>query len=435
MATISRSESANIYSLFKRRQIRDSKPCAIATAHLLRRVVETFKFTDITKLVEWVQQVGQRLISAQPRELAIGNVVRRVLGVIREEAEEYREGETSGYSDAGTDSRPQTPRDQDFRVPDSATLSLRSFTSSSLRHGEIGTISEENADGRPQRPPLLTPHASYAVTNTGPTVTSMFSLLSHPRSNVSSPTGTPGSQSPGIHPSLSSQALVNAGAAKDLKAEVVEGIQEILEELNQADDQIAGYALEHIHSNEVILTHTSSVTVQKFLLKAAAKRKFTVLHAEAYPNEHEATYATIVGKSKSESDDDSGAGIFHKSLTAAGITVVLIPDSAVFAVMSRVNKVILDTHVVLTNGDLVAAAGTKAIAKAAKLHCTPVVVLSGVYKLSPVYPFDPDLLMENGDPSKVVSYKDGDFVDKVEIENPLFDYVPVDLVSLYITNL
>ena len=398
-------------------------------------MVETFKVTDISRLIERVQQIGQRLISAQPRELAIGNIVRRVLGVIREEVEEDREGETSGYSDAGTDSRPQTPREQDSRAPDYSALSPRSLTSSPLRHGEMDSILEEIGDGRPQRPPLLTSHTSYAVTNTAPTVTSMFSLLSHPRSNVPSPTATPGSQSPGIHLSLSSQALANAGAVKDLKAEVVEGIQEILEELNQADDQIAGYALEHIHSNEVILTHTSSVTVQKFLLKAAAKRKFTVVHAEAYPNDHEATHASVIGKTKGESDNDLGSEVFQKTLTAAGVTVVLVPDSAVFALMSRVNKVILDTHAVLVNGDIVAAAGAKAIAKAAKLHCTPVVVLSGVYKLSPVYPFDPDALMENGDPSKVISYEDGDFVDKVEIENPLFDYVPVELVSLYITNL
>ena len=398
-------------------------------------MVETFKVTDISRLIERVQQIGQQLISAQPRELAIGNIVRRVLGVIREEVEEDREGETSGYSDAGTDSRPQTPREQDSRAPDYSALSPRSLTSSPLRHGEMDSILEEIGDGRPQRPPLLTSHTSYAVTNTAPTVTSMFSLLSHPRSNFPSPTATPGSQSPGIHLSLSSQALANAGAVKDLKAEVVEGIQEILEELNQADDQIAGYALEHIHSNEVILTHTSSVTVQKFLLKAAAKRKFTVVHAEAYPNNHEATHASVIGKAKGESDNDLGSEVFQKTLTAAGVTVVLVPDSAVFALMSRVNKVILDTHAVLVNGDIVAAAGAKAIAKAAKLHCTPVVVLSGVYKLSPVYPFDPDALMENGDPSKVISYEDGDFVDKVEIENPLFDYVPVELVSLYITNL
>lgn len=382
-----------------------------------------------------MQQVGQRLVSAQPRELAIGNIVRRVLGVIREEAEEDRDGETSGYSDAGTDSRPHTPRDQDVRSSEYSTVPLRSFTSSPLRPGEKDEQVEAPGQGGPQRPPLLTSHASYAVTNTAPTVTSMFSLLSQPISNIPSPTTSPGSQSPGIHQSLSGQALSNLTAAKDLKAEVVEGIQEILEELTQADDQIAGYALEHIHSNEVILTHTSSVTVQKFLLKAATKRKFTVIHAEAYPNNHEETHAAAVGNIKGDSDEDSGAEKFQKALTAAGITVVLIPDSAVFALMSRVNKVILGTHVVLANGGLVAAAGAKAIAKAAKLHSTPVVALSGVYKLSPVYPFDMDLLMENGDPSKVIGYDDGGFVDKVKIENPLFDYVPVELVNLYITNL
>ena len=382
-----------------------------------------------------MQQVGQRLVSAQPRELAIGNIVRRVLGVIREEAEEDREGETSGYSDAGTDSRPHTPRDQDVRSPEYSTIPLKSFTSSPLRHGEKDEQVEGPGQGGPQRPPLLTSHASYAVTNTAPTMTSMFSLLSQPISNIPSPTTSPGSQSPGIHQSLSGQALSNLTAAKDLKAEVIEGIQEILEELTQADDQIAGYALEHIHSNEVILTHTSSVTVQKFLLKAATKRKFTVIHAEAYPNNHEETHAAAVGNIKGDSDEDLGAEKFQKALTAAGITVILIPDSAVFALMSRVNKVILGTHVVLANGGLVAAAGAKAIAKAAKLHSTPVVALSGVYKLSPVYPFDLDSLMENGDPSKVIGYDDGGFVDKVKIENPLFDYVPVELVNLYITNL
>ena len=382
-----------------------------------------------------MQQVGQRLVSAQPRELAIGNIVRRVLGVIREEAEEDRDGETSGYSDAGTDSRPHTPRDQDVRSSEYSTVPLKSFTSSPLRPGEKDEQVEAPGQGGPQRPPLLTSHASYAVTNTAPTVTSMFSLLSQPISNIPSPTTSPGSQSPGIHQSLSGQALSNLTAAKDLKAEVVEGIQEILEELTQADDQIAGYALEHIHSNEVILTHTSSVTVQKFLLKAATKRKFTVIHAEAYPNNHEETHAAAVGNIKGDSDEDSGTEKFQKALTAAGITVILIPDSAVFALMSRINKVILGTHVVLANGGLVAAAGAKAIAKAAKLHSTPVVALSGVYKLSPVYPFDMDLLMENGDPSKVIGYDDGGFVDKVKIENPLFDYVPVELVNLYITNL
>jgi translation initiation factor eIF-2B subunit beta len=107
----------------------------------------------------------------------------------------------------------------------------------------------------------------------------------------------------------------------------------------------------------------------------------------------------------------------------------------VFAIMSRVNKVILATHTVLANGGLVAAAGAHMIAKAAKEHQIPVVVLSGVYKLSPVYPFDIDELIEHGDAGSVVPYDDGEFVEKVDVENPLYDYVPADLVDLYITNL
>ena len=66
----------------------------------MRQVVKNFRVTDVSRLIERVQQVGQRLVLAQPKELAVGNIVRRVLGVIREEAEEDREGGTSGQSDA-----------------------------------------------------------------------------------------------------------------------------------------------------------------------------------------------------------------------------------------------------------------------------------------------------------------------------------------------
>jgi translation initiation factor eIF-2B subunit beta len=222
----------------------------------------------------------------------------------------------------------------------------------------------------------------------------------------------------------------------NIKSEVMEGIRELQDELEQSDDQIAANALDHIHSNEIILTHTASTSVQKFLLAAAKKRKFTVVHAEAHPNDHDATHATILtGKKRDAEVISDDAGDRWKPLTAAGITVVLIPDSHVFAIMARVNKVILATHTVLANGGLVAAAGARVIASAAKVHQTPVVVVSGVYKLSPVYPFDVDELIEYGDAGNVVPYEDGDFVDKVDVDNPLYDYVPPELVDLYVTNL
>ena len=48
-------------------------------------------------------------------------------------------------------------------------------------------------------------------------------------------------------------------------------------------DNIAMQALEHIHSNEVIMTIGRSRTVEAFLKDAARKRKFHVIVAECAP--------------------------------------------------------------------------------------------------------------------------------------------------------
>ena len=447
---MSKGKIADTCRLLKRRQIKHSRACAIATAYLLRSVVSSFRAQDVTKLLERVRSVGRRLCTAQPREMVVGNIVRRILGLIREEAEDEREGESSMYSDTGSDSRPHTPYSGDqsspHRSPHRPQIPSSSIsTFSPLRHGvpfdvdtavmQPGTDAEHASQGAESglnRPPLLTSHTSYAVNTSAAPVTSMFNLLSHPDSRAS-PTAS-GTQTPNKSP-LTAQDVAGLGAVRDLRAEVIDGIGEIIDELGQVDDQIAGYALDHIHSNEIILTYTSSSTVQKFLLKAATKRKFTVIHAEAYPNNHEVTHKTVTGNVDENNADSLALDSFQKPLTAAGITVILVPDSAVFALMSRVNKVILGTHAVLANGGLVAAAGAKSIATAARVHRIPVVVVSGVYKLSPVYPFDFESLIEYGDASKILGYDEGDMVDKVDVENPIYDYVPAELVDLYITNL
>lgn len=359
--------------LLKRRQIRGSRASAVATAHLLRQVVKTHQAGDVSRLIETVREVGQRLVSAQHKELAIGNILRRILRVIRDEAEEEREWETTAAGDAEVESRTDTPKGGD-------------------------NITSANNNNTPPQP-APGPHLS-----------------------------------PSLH-QASEEAPYNFKATKDIRAELVDGIDEIIDELDQVDEQIAGYALEHIHSNEILLTHTSSITVQKFLLKAAAKRKFTLFHAESFPNDHEATHATVTGHSKIVPEEETNFELLHKPLAAAGITVILIPDSAVFAVMSRVNKVILDTNVVLANGALIASAGSKTIAKAANFHRTPVVVLSGVYQLSPENPSDANSLIEYGDASKVFAYEDGNLVNHLDVENPLHDYVPAELIDLFITNL
>ena len=413
----------------------------MATAHLLLRVVAKFRWTNVGELLQRIQNVGQRLIEAQPREMVVANIVRRVLGMVRDEAKEDRED----ISDSTPNSEMGSPVPQHSElVPQLAPLKTE-VASSNLRFEsteDSDTTQKATGDdvlvsrSQSSRPPLLTSHTSYAVLNGAPVQQSMFNLLSATPSPSATPpaAGSPGGRVPVNAVSLAHRMAVST---QDLKAEIMECITEIIDELDQVDEQIAAYAQEHIHSNEVILIHTSSITVQKFLLKAAEKRKFTVIVAESYPNDHEETHTAITGKIRQdhEGGDELNSDTFLKPLAAAGITVILITDASIFAIMSRVNKVILATHAVIANGGLVAAAGARTIAKAAKVHRTPVIVVSGVYKLSPDYPFEFEALIEYGDPGKIVSYDHGALVDKLEVDNPLFDYVPPDLVDLYITNL
>lgn len=423
------SSIENFISLLKRRQIQNSRPCAIGTAQLLLRVIAQSRVKDAAPLLERVRKVGIRLISAQPREMAVGNIVRRVLGLIREVVEDGAEGDMAAMSDSQT--LPEKHKNDSLQRP---AIGAHISDFSPLKHvaSGPGDFSLRPSSSSGSRTPVDSEGPGGLHRPGLQAAQSLFGLLSGPDDH--SPAGTPpasGVTSP--TPKQSAQAFTEGKI--DIKAEVIQGIQELLDELDVVDDQIASSALDHIHSNEIILTHTSSHTVQKFLIAAARKRKFTVVHVESYPNDHEETHETIMHGRKRGDGDDEDADQTWKPLTSMGITVVMIPDSAVFALMSRVNKVILAPHSVLANGGLIAAAGALTVAQAAKIHQTPVVVVSGVYKLSPVYPFDTDELIEFGDPGKVIGFEDGDMVENVEVVNPIFDYVEPGLVDLYITNL
>ncbi|KAG8307888.1 Translation initiation factor eIF-2B subunit beta [Homalodisca vitripennis] len=65
-----------------------------------------------------------------------------------------------------------------------------------------------------------------------------------------------------------------------------------------------------------------------------------------------------------------------------------------------------------------------------------VIVLAPMYKLTPQYfkSNDQDLFNSFVSPEGVMHYSDGDIVDKVHVYNPVFDYVPPELVTLFISN-
>ncbi len=303
--------------------------------------------------------------------------MKRVLGLIRDEASEDR-------NETGFD----TPPDATPALPPS--------------------IEPPHFD-RPLRLPSLVALGSFARTQ------SMFNLLSDP-DFTPSPGSTPklpsGASTPQRHPqSTNVQAL---------RSEVIDGIEEIMDEIKQVDEQIQAYAEIVIHPGDYILVHQPSRTVQKFLTRAASKRRFTVF--------------LVVDPSTASAPEDPYAS-FRKSLSSGGSSVVNVMNIGLTAYMSRVNKVILGARAITGKGGVFVESGAAVIARAAHEQKRTVIILGGVYKLSPDSRFHHEGSIEWGDPSKYINFADGTMVGQVRVKNAIAEFIPSDLVNTYITNL
>ncbi|XP_077274754.1 eukaryotic translation initiation factor 2B subunit beta [Temnothorax americanus] len=202
-----------------------------------------------------------------------------------------------------------------------------------------------------------------------------------------------------------------------LKTSLIEHIAEFEVELETCSENITRQASEHIHSNEIIMTIGKSKLVEEFFKKAADTRAFDVIIAEGGPflSGHE----------------------MAANLATAKIKTTLISDAAIFAMMSRVNKVIIGTHTVMANGGLRAISGAHTVAQAAKHYSVPVMVLLPLYKLAPLYHCSGK---QNGFTCHVspmhgvIDGANAPLLERIHAYNPVFDYVPPDLVTLFISN-
>ncbi|XP_053330952.1 translation initiation factor eIF-2B subunit beta [Spea bombifrons] len=298
-----------------------SEDTARETVGLLRRIIAQSRWSNAGEVMEIIRREGRRMISAQPSETTVGNMVRRVLKLIREEYSRLR-----GCS--------------------------------------------EDTDQQESLHKLVTAEGLSDDFNTP------FPLL---------------------------------------KANVIEAVNELLLELEGTTDNIIAQAKEHIHSNEVIMTIGRSRTVQLFLEEAARKRKFHVIVAECAPFCQGQEMAV--------------------SLSSAGIETTVITDAAIFAVMSRVNKVIIGTKTILANGSLRAVAGTHTLALAAKHHSTPLIVCAPMFKLSPQFPNEEDSFHKFVSPQEVLPFSEGEILSQVSAHCPIFDHVPPELITLFISNI
>ena len=108
----------------------------------------------------------------------------------------------------------------------------------------------------------------------------------------------------------------------------------MLEEIELSKEDITAHATEHINDNDVILTYHTSSTLIDFFTEAKQSTNFEVIVSETAPK--------FTGHETSS------------TLAKAGIKTSLVPDAAVFALMSRVDKVIIGAHGVMATGGIIA---------------------------------------------------------------------------------
>lgn len=203
-------------------------------------------------------------------------------------------------------------------------------------------------------------------------------------------------------------------SAQRLKPELMEYLSWYTNDVELSVKNLAKQAPDHIHANETILTLGYSHTVEQFFKYAAGKKRqfhvFILEHAPFFTGHRMAV-----------------------NLAEANIPVTVVTDSAVFAIMARVNKIVIGTRSLLANGGLTAKSGTYNLALAAKNYNVPLLVCAPTYKFSPTYlpSFDPVICNTFPSPENILKYQ-SIYQSSLDIVVPMHDYVPPELVTLII---
>ena len=283
----------------KRREIGDSKSLALRITELFRDMVEQSQWTDARNLFQSARKVGKKLMGADKMNFTVGNVVKRVYHMVREECKKLKVSVAVMNKDivkVGKDV---------YRMD-----SLKSITEKREDKGEDMADSLEKIEE---------------------------DLLGEDEDNG-------GRRELKLGDKQVSKREVSVNTK--VKNAVLLAIEDLIADIECVHEQITNQAKEHIHSGDVILTYGCSGVMTSFFDEAKQGGIiFEVVVCESAPS--------YLGHKTA------------KTLAEKGISTTVIPDSAIFALMSRVDKVIFSTHAIMANGGLVTHPGAYMMALAA----------------------------------------------------------------------
>ena len=322
---------------------------------LIKNTIDNKLITTQEQLLDLIRYFGKIFIQIDPIQFSIGNIVKRILFIIRDEIDNL-----TSFRDVKIDEEANIKR-------------LKAITSLNrlIDYRNIRTIERRKS------------------------------------SNIEN----------NLEDNKKKSEDLNQGAlSNDLIDNILRNIEELIGELEGVSDSIKDQADEHINDNDIILTANHSSQLEELFIEASKKKKFKVYVTESAP---------------------SLSGLIQaKTLKKNNIDVTVIQDSAVYAIMPKVNKIIIGTRAIMANGGLVTYNGVYNLCLCAQIFSVPVVVVGGTFKLTPMFPFNHETFNDFLSPDSILSSKlvyKGD-ISNIKFHTPAFDYVPPEMITIYITN-
>ncbi|KAF8395654.1 hypothetical protein HHK36_019604 [Tetracentron sinense] len=234
----------------KRRKVEGSHATARQTAELLRSAISQQRLpyrNQAGALIDAVNAVGEQLISANPVELAVGNIVRRVLHIIREEDLSLSTTAIGGLSlAAGSDDEDDVDRDDQSVL---SAVAVAAASRNTLRPPSLHTLLEDVPDS------AAVPHTSSSGGDSEGKSKFFDELVrlgfwQYFLNGIVA-------YCVRISVNLKGSSIISAdksSRSRKLKHDVIEAVNELIQDIDTCHEQIAEQAVEHIHQKYSLFT-------------------------------------------------------------------------------------------------------------------------------------------------------------------------------------
>lgn len=417
--------------MLKRRKLSGNIPCAKATAQLLLKIIGNCNFPSTYLMMEGVKSIGKLLSSVAPAELTIGNIVRRVLFCIREEYSSQLRTEQNSIANNSTVETVHKMTQRRSRSNSTTSTGSTGSTDNHERDNAVNNLTSGLAS-------LITPHPSRNGRTESNEANNRPLSPGSPLKRVDTLSEQIKAANLLLDPNQQPSLVLTLGDAfgssnmlnkklehcfpkyfGNMRQNVIQSVNDLIFEIDNYIEPIEKEAKDHIHADECILVYGYSQTVENFLKGAAKKRKYQLIIAEG-----------------GSSLDGYKLAASLSTQDTNNISITLIPDSGIYAIMCRVNKVIISPHAVMMDGGSICTSGHLMVATAAKEFSVPVVSITGVFTLTPLFAHNQALALgELISPASVIAYDSPNICfENIEVIIHAYEFIPPDLISIYVTN-